>query len=271
MRRLLPLALLVLFLFSPPPAAGLDIPGDLSSCGIHVRRGDPGVLQGDLDCSGSSGVSAITLRDGAKLSLNGHRIVGPANGQGVACWPAVAPALTCTIEGPGQITGARFGIAASSKSRIRNLTVHGNEVGIWVVYGDVAHAALVDLKGVTIRDNAAEGIMGGGAIRATDTAITNNGGVGTTSYGPSRLVRTSITGNGGSGVVTGRYSWFYERYFYTKRNLILVDTTVSGNGLVDGGVDILSGKRPRLLRSSCGTSADPLTDGAPSWGVCAGD
>lgn len=268
MRRLV-ITVLVLSLV-PAAAWSLDIPGDPSSCGIIIQRGDPGVLQGDLDCTGQTGASALTLGGGAKLYLNGHRISGGQN-QNVHCYPAVSPSRTCTIEGPGELTGAPIGLAAASRARLREVIIHGNGVGIYKTYGDINHSARLDLDAVTIRDNTNEGIRGGGAIRAKDSTIRDNGGVGTTSYGPSRLVRTTITGNGGSGIVTGRYNDFYLSYFYTKRLLALVDSDVSGNGLVDGGVDILSGKRPIVLRTTCGTSANPLEPGNPTWGVCSGD
>jgi predicted outer membrane repeat protein len=63
------------------------------------------------------------------------------------------------------------GIAAASRVRVRDVTIHGNGVGIWKIYGNVSHAARVDLDNVIIRDNTNEGIKGGGAIRAKDTTI----------------------------------------------------------------------------------------------------
>ena len=252
------------------PVLALDIPGDPSSCGIRIERGDPGVLQSDLDCTGLGINAAVNLSPGAELDLNGYRISNDTHG--IVCETSVSPARTCTIKGPGEITGSFNGIAAASKARVRDVVIHGNGTGIWKIYGDIPWAARLDLTNAVIRDNTGAGIRGGGAIRATDTTIRDNGDVGMTSFGPSRLVRTTITGNGSAGVVTGVYSDFYQEYFYSdRRNLFLVDSDVSGNGVVDGAADLLAAKRPRLLRSSCGTSADPTEPGSPSWGVCAGD
>ena len=248
-------------------ARALEIPGDPSSCGVIVRKGDPGELRGDLDCTGQNVASAITLQSGARLRLNGHRISGGRN-QNVAC---DASSRICTIEGPGEITGSRNGLSLASKAKIRDVVVHGNQVGIYKPYGDVGHAALLDLGNVVIRDNTGDGVRGGAALRFTDVIIENNGGVGTTSYGPSRLKRTSISVNGVAGIVTGRYHDFYQEYLYNNRLLPLVDSSVVGNGLLDGGADLASGKRPKLLRSTCGTSSNPTEPGNPSWGICSGD
>lgn len=261
------IALLVLAL-APAPVLALDIPGDPSSCGIVVERGDPGVLQGDLDCTGQPSFFAIELRPGAKLELNGHTISG-ARGANVSCF--VAATKACTIAGPGEITGAPFGVSSASRLKMSDVDVHQNDVGIHIIYGAVSHAALVKLDRVTVRDNDAEGIKGGGILRITDSSITGNGDVGTTSYGPSRLKRTTITGNGSFGIVTGVYSPSDDRYIFNKNALALADSTVTGNGVLDGGVDILAGRRPNVVRTMCGTSANALAPGNPTFGVCAGD
>ena len=250
-------------------ASAIDIPGDPSSCGITISRGDPGELQGDLDCTGFNPNRAIQLNPGATLHLNGFRVSSEVHA--IVCETSVSPSQTCTIVGPGEITGAKNGVAAASKVRIRDVTIHGNETGIWKIYGDIPWAARLDLDHVVIRDNSGDGIRGGGAIRATDSSIRDNGGVGMTSFGPSRLVRTSITGNGGAGAITGVYSDFYQIYHYNRRKLFLVDSDVSGNGVSDAAADLVAVSRPNLKRSTCGTSADPSQPGSPPWGVCAGD
>jgi hypothetical protein len=261
---MLRLALAVLLLpLASLPSFALDIPGDPSSCGVVVERGDPGVLQGDLDCTGHN-ITAVTLRPGATLDLNGHRITGGSD-PAIECY--VAATRTCTVDGPGELAGSSVGVFAASRARIRDVIIHDNAVGIHMIYGDVAHAARLELDRVTIRDNTNEGVKGGGLIAAKDSAIRDNGGIGTTSFGPSKFVRTTITGNGGSGIVTGVYSDFYAQYFYNKRQLFLSGCDVSGNG----GVDILSGRRPRLVGTTCGTSGNPLEPGNPAWGVCSGD
>jgi hypothetical protein len=255
---------------APTLASAVDIPGDPSSCGLWIDRRDPGVLQGDLDCTGLDVNSALNLHPGAAVNLNGYRISN--DNHAISCHTSVSPARTCEISGPGEITGSFNGVAAASKVRISDVTIHGNGTGIWKIYGDVPWAARIDLINVVIRDNSGDGIRGGGAIRATDSVIRDNGGVGMTSQGPTRLVRTTITGNGGAGLLTGIFHDFYQVYFYSERRLhFLVDSDVSGNGLVDGAADLVAAKRPRLLRSTCGTSADPTAPGNPSWGVCAGD
>jgi hypothetical protein len=250
-------------------ASALDIPGNPSSCGIIVSRGDPGELRGDLDCTGLNPNRAIQLNPGATLHLNGFRVTSTVHG--IVCETSVSPSQTCTIVGPGEITGAENGIAAVSRARIRNVTIHGNKNGIWKIYGDIPWVARLDLDHVVIRDNSGDGVSGGGAIHATDSSIRDNGGVGVTTYGPSRLQRTSITGNGGAGLITGIYSDYYQRYQYSPRKVFLVDADVSGNGVSDASADLVAVSRPNLKRSTCGTSANPSQPGSPPWGVCAGD
>ena len=63
-------AAIVLVSFAPPVHAV-----DVTTCGQVVARRDAGVLQADLDCSGT-GLPAIALEKGAALDLNGHTIVG---------------------------------------------------------------------------------------------------------------------------------------------------------------------------------------------------
>jgi hypothetical protein len=264
------LATLLLLLAATPAFAvvTIDIPGDPSSCGIVIPDRTIGSLQGDLDCTGKT-TNAIELRTAAKLYLNGHTIVAPSTRSGVYCWPTTPS--TCVIEGPGSISGGNIGIRPAARVRVRNLDIHHNGIGIETIYGDLPVASVVELQNVDIHDNVGDGIAGGGKIRATDVTIQSNGGVGTTSFGPSRLVRTTITGNGSAGIVTGQYKTDTGWYPYTKRLLMLVDSTVTGNGLSDGRPDLLSGKRPSLKRSTCGTSADPIQPGNLTWGVCSGD
>jgi hypothetical protein len=264
------LVLAILFLFSTVrPSAGIDIPGDPSSCDLTIERGDPGNLLGDLDCSGTGANGGLRLLPGAVLNLNGHRITNDLHG--IVCEVSVSPSRICTINGPGEVTGAYNGIAVVSQARIRDLTIFGNVTGIWKPYGNIANAARLDLTNVVIRDNSGDGVRGGGAIRATDSTVRDNGGVGLESFGPSRIVRTAISGNGGAGIVTGIYNEFDGRYVYSRRALSLTDSDVSGNGLSDAAADLVAAKRPRLRRSTCGTSADPTTVGSPAWGVCSGE
>ena len=63
------------------------------TCGELVASGDTGILQNDLSCGGTVGVS---LGPRATLELNGHSISGA--GAGVLC-----AARRCTVEGPGAI------------------------------------------------------------------------------------------------------------------------------------------------------------------------
>jgi hypothetical protein len=95
--RLLAISLLLL---STQPAAALDI----LTCGAVVPRGEVGVLQNDLTCSGE--YAAVSLESGASVDLNGHAIHGPAT-KGVICL-GTRCAVTRGVRG-GEITGTITG------------------------------------------------------------------------------------------------------------------------------------------------------------------
>ena len=50
----------------------------------------------------------------------------------------------------------------------------------------------------------------------------------------------------------------------------LVNPNVTGNLYEGEPIDIVTGRRPRLINTTCGRSLDLLAE-PQSWGVCAGD
>src|SRR5262245_33788032 len=96
---------------------------DITACGQSVPAGRRAVLGADLTCP--PGAPAATVGEHATLALNGHTIHG--GGTAVLC-----TGRRCTIEGPGEITGAtRAGVAQRSREgkvvlRVRGVRVHGN-------------------------------------------------------------------------------------------------------------------------------------------------
>jgi hypothetical protein len=94
------------FAASLPSGADAAPPIEITSCaGSLVPAGAAAVLVSDLDCGVST--AAIVLRNGAKLDLNGHRIVGGQNG--IYLHPFNADGSMCrscrwTIRGPGEVS-----------------------------------------------------------------------------------------------------------------------------------------------------------------------
>jgi hypothetical protein len=260
------LSLLVLLIGS-----GVCFATDVTTCGQTVVDGDTGVLQADLDCSAASGVfAAVLVRNKATLSLNGHTIIGRLDIAAVAG----DVARRFAVVGPGAITGAGTGISGGLRTRvtIRDVDLSHNQDGIDVALGKL------DLTNVTIESDRS-GIVGAKTIHAQTLTVTTNGngdcilgdsihgtdvtvtgcytGIGV--LGSARLQRLNAIGNVTIGVDAGRVR--------------LIDSAVTGNIFIGQPLDILSKRRPLLIRTSCGVSRQKLIDGSvgPTWGVCADD
>jgi hypothetical protein len=267
---------------------------DITTCGQSVADADIGILQVDLDCSAQAGVcvhrdfadqevacsaqsdcqpptsnpcakTAVTLGAGAILQLNGHTITGA----GVLC----SDAGICGVAGPGSILSAPVGVLARKKLIVAETTIDGG------VYGIVSRLGGAILSNVTLTDNTSDGIWswkgtirangvvatgnGGSGLYATlkpvvarDTTSSNNGGHGIDGY-PSRGVNLTIEDNVGFGIVS-------------EKGLSVRDSTITGNGLTYGGLDVASFRRPRVRNTVCDHSVD-RSGGAGNWGVCALD
>ncbi len=258
------LSLLVLLI-----GAGVCFATDVTLCGQKITDGDTGVLQADLDCSSAPGaLAAVLLGDRATLSLNGHTVVASPEADGVVG----DVARHFAVVGPGAITGASTGISGAIKSRVtvRDVDLSANQIGI-----DLSLGAL-DVTNVTVASDRT-GILGR-TIRAQTLSVTTNGNgdciLGSTIRGTdvtvtgcftgigmlasARLQRLNATGNETIGVVATRVR--------------LLDSVVTGNIFIGEPLDILSQKRPAVVRTSCGVSRQIVDDvvGA-TWGVCTDD
>jgi hypothetical protein len=274
--------------------AGSAAAVDVTACGQSVPDFDTGVLQADLDCSGEPGVcihllgddtemsctsdtdcpqsfnacarAAVQLGAGASLQLNGHSLTGA----GVLC----SDSGTCTVTGPGSIVSAPVGILARKKVIASGLTATGGK------YGIISRRGGAILTDVVLTNNTEDGIWSWrGTIRATgvvatgngdsglyatlkpviarDSTSSNNGNHGIDGY-PPRAVGVTVEGNGGGGLVSAK-------------GLSVVGSTVTGNGIAYGGLDVWSARRPRVIDTVCDHSRNSGPDGGGSWGVCASD
>ena len=264
---------------------------DVTTCGQSVADLDVGVLQVDLDCTGQPGIcaqpggndqdvacstagdcylvrdtcarTAVSLGAGAILQLNGHSITGA----GVLC----SAEGSCTVTGPGSILSAPVGIFARTKVRASGLTVDGG------VFGIVARRGGAILTDVNLTDNTGDGIWSWqGTIRASGVVATGNGdnglyaklkpiiarGVVASNNGTHGIAGTPVRGsdvtaqgNVGSGVVS-------------ETGLSIRDSTLTGNGVSYGGLDVVSARRPRVRNTVCDHSKDIGPAENPNWGVC---
>jgi hypothetical protein len=90
-----------------------------------------------------------------------------------------------------------------------------------------------------------------------DSTSSNNGDHGVDGA-PPRVFGFTAEGNGGAGLAS-------------PKGLSVVDSTVTGNGLAYGGLDLMCARRPRVYNTACDHSRNTGPDGSGSWGVCASD
>jgi hypothetical protein len=241
---------------------------DVTVCGQHIAPGEIGVMQNDIDCTGSSErIAAIYLGDHATLSMNGHTITA-TDVDGVVS----DVARRCVIQGPGTITGGVTAIRGAIKTRmiVTNVTLTNNLNAIDVALG---RADLTDVTSSSTRsgvwagniratrvsvnvDFAGDCILGG-TLRGTDVTVSGCH-TGVYMQRAVRVTRLDDRDNLTVGVLATRVR--------------LVDSVVTGNIFIGSPLDILSPRRPVLLNTSCDASAQLIDDTVgPTWGVCAGD
>ncbi len=286
--------------------AGHASAADVTACGQLVARGDVGVLQVDLDCTGGPRVCVnstltpcetaddcndpvaarlcaslgVVVGKGATLNLNGHSIA--ADGQtGYGVWCAepngrqTGNSVPCTVYGPGDVGGGALGIG-SSKLTIHDVSVHGARIeGIFGADG--VNAAHVTVDHVGEVGGGYAGIYTAKRLQALNLTVNDNTGIGILA-GSVRGTTVTANGNSGPGVqtygqitVTGLTAQNNgEAGVYSYGGGKLVDSVVTGNPY-----DLLMHARPRVENTTCDLSArlpdkaQPVPTG--TWGVCAGD
>ncbi len=234
---------------------------DCAAFGCTVRIDLPCTTSGDCASLGGSAAClgvAVHLGQRATLEMDGFSISAVAPGQlgaGVFC------DATCKVRGPGTISGAvGWGVKAYS-ARVFDLMVHDNFRGISTIRLRLfdttttanalgGEAYTMSLNGGAATGNSPYGGLVAHVLRAKDFTASNNATDGFSGDFVS-LTRVVANGNGLYGA-------------QAARTIAIRDSTLTGNGTAD----IASGSRPRLINTTCGTSA-----GGPggTWGVCSGD
>lgn len=241
---------------------------DITQCDTTVPEGEIGDLRADLSCAGA--FVGVRLLARATLRLNDHTISGTFQNDGFYGSPAAVLAYGRNrIQGPGRIApdaSSTNDVAVLARgAKLRDVDLVGGKFGILGVPGDTPS---LNLKNVTITD-ALDAAIALGRVRASNVTITGGGTglscndlrakdfvtTGHAGYGLYALKvtakRLTATGNSGPGVraVTARLS----------------NSVVTGNG----PPDLLTSEQPRLVLTTCGTSAQ--FPGPGTWGVCTND
>ncbi|MFO0593564.1 MAG: hypothetical protein U0441_38845 [Polyangiaceae bacterium] len=277
----------------------------LTSCGATIPAGQEGVLQNDVvctfRCSGDPSIEctysdeedaceghgrcepdAFLLEDDATLNLNGHTIEMAYQAPGAYCLgaPSDPGRGRCTVTGPGTFAGSKGDAIGSLGADlfVRDVTIGRCDYAI-ATRGRLTAKGLVTLND---RENTVAALRG---VRLRDSVIAGDYGVVTD--GDASVVGVRVTAPGGiiaGGNVRGRKLYlsrfadvrarhvalrevnavpeepFQSPSIVAERSLRLADSSV---------VNIASGRRPLLLRSTCARST--IIGTAVSWGVCADD
>lgn len=244
-------------------------PVPVTVCGQAVNGS--GVLVGDLDCSGYAG-DAVNLT--GRLLLAGFTLTGNPAHDVVRC-----AARSCTVIGPGTVTGGLDGIRSDRGAQVK--------------------------AGAVVSGNAGDGVRTDLGARVVDSTISGNGGDGVRAMTRALVVRSTVNANIGDGVRTDRTatvrastvsgnggngidsdasaraaagSVVSSNGFDGVKGLrvLLSSSTATGNGtnpacgVVEECAD-LAAELGAVVRgtSTCGTSR--RTEGGGTWGVCSLD
>jgi hypothetical protein len=232
-------ALLVVLASAVVPAVAAATAVEVSTCGRSVVG--KAVLTADLDCSATSFVG---IEIEGTLDLNGHTIIGPPLTFAVHCLGS------CTIRGPGAITGSGAGLLGRRVTKIKQVLFTGLTKAI---------------------DATSTG--GKGRLILKDTSLFDNG-EGIVAKVPVKLDNSIIMGTAFSGVEVGLPSseGCESLRLNVKRTTVLSSGSDPSCGVDRVCADLVTcGKKPRVTKSSCDTTCQGFTLPCVGWGVCSAD
>jgi len=257
---------------------------DVFTCGLVVPAGQVGNLVADVSCPGTL-EAGVYLQKGARLLLNGHRILGGGGERfGVRC------VGSCTVTGPGEIGHFDYGISESSgkKVTVSDVEVHHCERGIVAkhvqatnvfAHHHAEYAFSVGTRmrgiGVTAEDNGVFGFFGPKLV-LEDSAMRRNGMHAVSAAKQFKGTNVTFEDNVGAAVVGGNIK--ATNLTATGNgsgvvgypSLLLRDSTLVGNT----SSDVSSERPPKLIDTVCEKSSQISSVGNPSgatWGVCTED
>ncbi len=253
-------------------SAGTALAVDVTTCNQFVQG--TANLVADLDCSGHPGRAIQII---GSLHLNGFKLTGNSAGPVVYCNIG-----SCTIVGPGTLTGGSKGVSGDGGVKVVDATIEFNSgdgvftfraariQGSSVISnngGDGVHASRtvsivggkLALPDVVVSDNGGHGIEAGRAVRVQDAVVSGNANDGIRTEAAASLLSTVVQGNGLDGVRALRAQ--------------LRETTATGNrtapacGVSADCADVASERKPTLRgASTCEVSLN--TAGGGTWGIC---
>jgi hypothetical protein len=234
---------------------GVSAAVDVTACGQIVPARAVGVLQTDLTSCVANDV-AVAVGDRGRLDLNGHVVASGAIG--VQCL-----GRRCTVEGPSEIRDVSlFGIfipADQGRLTVRDAVVRNSgQVGVFAM----GSRPRVKLERVALHGNGSGVVTSmSGSLSGKDVSASENRQWGVAAGKQLRFTRLEVLDTGvgqpdpGDGVICFSCA------------AALIDSTVTGSTRKD----ILTFKKPRLVRSSCGTSGRPSDPDGTTWGICTDD
>jgi hypothetical protein len=169
----------------------------------------------------------------------------------------------CTVEGPGEVRDVSFtGIlidAVQNRLNVRDLTIRDNGV---VGVASLGSRGRIKLERVTVTGNRS-GVETtfDGAVTGSDVDASGNHQWGIVAGKALRLLRTTALDTGvgfpapAQGVVCLNCAGS------------LIESTVAGST----EKDVVTMRKPHLVRSTCGTSGKIADPAATTWGVCTDD
>jgi hypothetical protein len=231
----------------------------------------------------------ITLGNGAQLRLNGHTIRTAHKAVAIACGSSPDQRGTCTIVGPGRVTASSgIGVAGGAMNvTLRNLTI--DETTTAVTTKGKLSASYVDFSAP--RQSYADAVSAGGTMVLRNVVLGSADRVEAAGnvFVSNITVYAGLRAGGdvrGSGVVLVTHGIVAKNIYLrdafaeyvddapgglvASNSLRLTNSSITGNASRPGNPDIVSGRRPVLIRSVCDNS-ERYDDPDSTWDVCRDD
>jgi hypothetical protein len=277
-----------------PPGTTAVLEADLT-CGGHCSLSPEiacDATGGNEQCPGldnSCEPDVVRLGRGSRLLMRGFTLNPVLYGKAIECG-VPGDRGVCTVVGPGRIAGQK-GIAVQGNTMdvvVRDLKIDRSNAAILT-------EGKIRATGLEIESDRENDLSAGGVVTVTRSRILGYGGVRSRRNVRLRDVEIGYGDVNATGTVRGVDVLIHhdsairghdvhlrratnvvpgvgprDGWVVAERKLVLMDSVLIDNDEREGRPDIISGQRPRLVRTVCGRSAH-LDDLALSWNVCSND